>query len=144
MKQVLFLCSANYYRSRFAEHVFNWLAPRRNLLWVADSRGLEVGRWGDLGPISQYTVEALELRGIPLNGNNRRPRQVRLEDLSTSDLVVALKEAEHRPMMAAQFPDWEDAVEYWHIHDLDCAQPEESLPVLESQLRDLIDRLVAS
>jgi protein-tyrosine phosphatase len=28
MKQVLFLCSANYYRSRFAEHLFNWLAER--------------------------------------------------------------------------------------------------------------------
>jgi protein-tyrosine-phosphatase len=28
MKQALFICSANYYRSRFAEHLFNWLAPQ--------------------------------------------------------------------------------------------------------------------
>jgi len=56
MKQVLFLCSANYYRSRFAEYLFNWLAPQRGLLWRAESRGLEVDRWGDLGPISPYTV----------------------------------------------------------------------------------------
>ena len=49
MKLVLFLCSANFYRSRFAEHVFNWLAGQEGLQWKADSRGLAVGHWGDLG-----------------------------------------------------------------------------------------------
>ena len=141
MKQVLFLCSANYYRSRFAEHVFNWLASRRNLLWRADSRGLEVGHWGVLGPISSYTVEGLNERGIPINGNHRQPEQLTLDDLTKSELVVALKEAEHRAMMTDLFPEWEDVVEYWHIHDLDCAEPEESLPILENHVQDLVDRL---
>ncbi|MBC8877100.1 MAG: low molecular weight phosphatase family protein [Planctomycetes bacterium] len=141
MKQVLFLCSANYYRSRFAEHLFNWLAPQRNLPWRADSRGLKVDRWGDLGAISPYTVETLELRGLSINGNHRRPQQLVLEDLTKSKLVIALKEAEHRAMMADLFPDWEDAVEYWHVHDLDCAEPEEALPILENHVQDLVDRL---
>lgn len=141
MKQVLFLCSANYYRSRFAEHVFNWLAPLRSLGWKADSRGLEVDRWGDLGEISPYTVEALEERDIPINGNNRRPQQLALEDLTKSDLVVGIKESEHRPIMAELFPEWEDAVEYWHVHDLDCSEPEEALPILENHVSDLVDRL---
>jgi protein-tyrosine phosphatase len=141
MKQVLFLCSANYYRSRFAEHLFNWLAPRRSILWNADSRGLEVERWGDIGAISAYAVQALKLREIPISGNHRRPQQLALEDLTKSELVVALKESEHRTMMADLFPEWEDAVEYWHIHDLDCAEPEEALPVLENHVRGLVDRL---
>ena len=59
MKQVLFLCSANFYRSRFAEHLFNHLAPEAGLKWRAQSRGLMVGHWGDVGPISHYTVDAL-------------------------------------------------------------------------------------
>jgi protein-tyrosine phosphatase len=143
MKQLLFLCSANYYRSRFAEHFFNWLAPQRNLLWRADSRGLEVDRWGDLGAISPYTVEALEEHEIPINGNSRRPQQLALEDLTNSELVIALKESEHRAMMAVLFPEWEDAVEYWHVHDLDCAEPEEALPILEELVRDLVDRLAS-
>jgi hypothetical protein len=32
-------------------------------------------------------------------------------------------------------------VEYWHIDDLDCAEPEEALPLLETQVRRLVDRL---
>ena len=39
-KRVLFLCTGNYYRSRFAEILFNQLAPTRGLNWRADSRGL--------------------------------------------------------------------------------------------------------
>ena len=118
MKQVLFLCSANYYRSRFAEHVFNWLAPQRSLLWRADSRGLDVDRWGVLGPISSHTEQALKEREISINGNHRQPEQLTLDDLTKSDLVVAVKESEHRAMMAELFPEWEDTVEYWHVHDL--------------------------
>ena len=39
MKTVLFLCSANYYRSRFAEHFFNWHAENSGLRWKAISKG---------------------------------------------------------------------------------------------------------
>ena len=137
MKQVLFLCSANYYRSRFAEHVFNWLAPQRGLPWKADSRGLEVGRWGVLGSMSPYTVEALREREIPINGTNRQPEQLTSDDLTKSELVIAVKESEHKSMMADLFPEWEDSVEYWHVHDLDCAEPEEALPILEARVRNL-------
>jgi protein-tyrosine phosphatase len=143
MKQVLFLCSANYYRSRFAEHLFNWLAPQVDLPWKADSRGLLVDYWGEIGPISRHAVDALNERDIPLNGNNRRPRQLGEPDLLDSDLIVAVKEAEHRAMMRAQFPDWEDRVEYWHVDDLDCAGPEEAIPLLETQVGELVDRLGA-
>jgi protein-tyrosine phosphatase len=35
MKQVLFLCSGNYYRSWFAPHFFNWLVLKVGLPWRA-------------------------------------------------------------------------------------------------------------
>ena len=144
MKQVLFLCSANYYRSRFAEHLFNWLATRRGLKWRADSRGLAVGQWAIIGPISEYAVSALDTLGIELTAEHREPRQLTETDLSQSHLVIAVKESEHRPMMADQFPVWQDSVEYWHVHDLDCAEPDVALPALELQVRDLVDRLAVS
>jgi protein-tyrosine phosphatase len=143
MKQVLFLCSANYYRSRFAEQLFNCLAAEEGLPWRADSRGLMAGHWGDIGAISHHTIDALNLRGIPIPAEHRRPMQLTLADLAGSDLVVAVKEAEHRAMMAAQFPQWTDRVEYWHVDDLDCAQPEEALPLLEDNVRILVGRLRA-
>ena len=37
---VLFLCTGNYYRSRFAEMLFNHLAVESQLNWKADSRGI--------------------------------------------------------------------------------------------------------
>ena len=55
--------------------------------------------------------------------------------------AIAVKEVEHRPMMAEQFPLWADQVEYWHIDDIDCAQPEEALPVLDEHVRALVAKL---
>ena len=141
MKQVLFLCSANYYRSRFAENLFNWLASEADLQWRADSSGLDMGRWSHLRGMSSYTVHALKGRGIPINGDHRNPKPLTLPDLANSDLVVALKETEHRQMMREQFPLFVDRVEYWHVDDLDCAEPEEALPVLEDRVRALVARL---
>ena len=46
MKTVLFLSTGNYYRSRFAEILFNSIAPRYGLPWKAESRGLGV-EWAD-------------------------------------------------------------------------------------------------
>jgi protein-tyrosine phosphatase len=141
MKQVLFLCSGNYYRSRFAEHLFNWLAAKVNLPWRADSRGLRVGQAGNIGPISRYAVEGLKLRGVPINGERRYPVQLSLPDLAGSDLVIAVKEAEHRAMLRELFPLWTNLVEYWHVDDLDYAEAEEALFALDGHVRALVERL---
>jgi protein-tyrosine phosphatase len=141
MKSVLFLCSGNYYRSRFAEYFFNWHARHAGLSWRADSRGIAVGRYPNPGPISRYALERLEELGISPNGELRFPRQLAEADLSAADLAIAVKEAEHREMLAESFPDWTQRVEYWHIDDLDFASPREALPLLEAELQALLDRL---
>ncbi len=143
MKRVLFLCTANYYRSRFAEHLFNWLAEQEGLPWRADSRGVNADQWNNIGAICSYTIDALRELGVPVPTEDRLPRQLTLADLAGADLVIAVKEEEHRAMMADRFPQWTDRLEYWHVHDLDCAQPEEALPILEANVRALVERLTA-
>ncbi len=43
-KVVLFLCAGDYYRSRFAECLFNSVAGKVGLPWRATSRGLALER----------------------------------------------------------------------------------------------------
>ena len=104
MTRVLFLCSSNRYRSRFAEHSFNWLVKRDGLRCRAISRGLSVGRWPISGPISMRAVEGLKARGIPIPSISRCPQQVSEADLAWADLIVALQESEHRAAMENLFP----------------------------------------
>lgn len=118
LSTVLFLCTANYYRSRFAEFYFNSLASTRDLRWRAESRGLRLNLV-DYGPIYHHTVTWLANRGIALPSSHRYPIRVEEEDLQAADLIVAVKEAEHRPLLTRNFPTWAERVEYWHVHDLD-------------------------
>ncbi|TVS19087.1 MAG: low molecular weight phosphatase family protein [Planctomycetaceae bacterium] len=138
---VLFVCTGNYYRSRFCEHLFNVLAERRQIRWRAASRGLQTWLADGYGPISEMTVQRLKDLGIPINGDARFPLPLTESDLQTAGLVVALKESEHRAMMAEQFPDWTERIEYWHVDDIDCAGPDEALALCEAYLETLIERL---
>ena len=56
--------------------------------------------------------------------------------------IVALKQAEHLPLLTRKFPSWVDRVEYWHAHDIDFAKPEEALPQIEAAIQNLLNRLV--
>jgi len=140
-KTVVFVCTANYFRSRFCEHWFNALAEAKGLNWRAASRGLRTWMADGYGPIASYTVERLAVRGIRLNGNIRFPISLSESDLENADLVVALKEGEHRAMMTEQFPAWVDRIEYWHVDDIDCATPDEVLPLCETNVEALVERL---
>ncbi len=134
--EVLFICTGNYYRSRFAEALFNHNAIEAELPWRAFSRGVAIHlASSDLSP---YTREALEARGIDLRmtGPTRAPLQE--EDLRRAKRRIALKRTEHERYIEEQFPDWNDRVEYWEIHDLDVAPPDEALPLLEQAVLRLL------
>lgn len=139
--QLLFLCTGNYYRSRFAEHYFNYHAPSFGLDWVAFSRGLAVDRFENEGAISPFAREGLQKRQIPLGEPLRLPKLVTEEELAQAALIVAVKEAEHRPLMIERFPHSVDSVEYWHVHDLDYASAEDALAQLEKDVQALLERL---
>jgi protein-tyrosine phosphatase len=142
MNRILFLCTGNYYRSRFAEELFNHRAPGLGLAWSATSRALAIERGiNNVGPLSVYTRQALDERGIPARGADRMPTPCDLSDLESARLVVALKEAEHRPLLRERFRGWEDRVTYWHVDDIDFASPVEALGEIDRHVDDLIARL---
>jgi len=141
LRYILFLCTGNYYRSRFAQAVFNHWAVRKDIPWRAFSRGLGLVPEINPGKISVHTRKALKARGIPLRAAGYAPKYLELKDLHKADLVIALKEAEHRPVMNRNVPLQADSVEYWTVHDLDVATPEEALPQIERRVKKIIARL---
>jgi protein-tyrosine phosphatase len=139
MKTVLFLCTGNYYRSRFAEELFNHHAERVSLDWIAQSRGLALERGAhNVGPVSPFALHALKELAITPHGADRFPQQCTVDDLASADFVVAVKEAEHRAIMRERFPRWEHLACYWNVHDVEDAAPTEALKLLAEEVRTLL------
>jgi protein-tyrosine phosphatase len=105
--------------------------------WASLIRGAE-----KVGPISLFTLQALADRGIapwarfPLPCNN--------EDLESSHLVVAIKEADHRFLLPERFPGWENRVLYWNIHDIDAANPTDAIATIDRLVLELVRARVDS
>lgn len=140
----LFVCTGNYYRSRFAEHLFAHLVAKQGLPWVSDSVGLGVD-WAckvNVGPISKVTVASLAERGITIT-QPRMPRSMTREDLHRADRVILLDEPEHRPMMRQQFPDWEDhpSVTYWKVLDVPPSEAFHPMDAIEPLVVELVEEI---
>lgn len=138
-KTVLFLCTGNYYRSRFAEILFNSVAGKMGLPWRASSRGLALERGvNNIGPMATSalkTLETMRIRGEEAAA--RIPVQVTIRDLETVELIVALKHSEHLPLVQKRFPAWVEKVEYWHVDDAP-----EALAVIEREVMGLVARIL--
>jgi protein-tyrosine phosphatase len=142
MNRLLFLCTGNYYRSRYSEILFNSLASSHELDWQADSRGLALDlTGGNLGPMAKVAFESLVVKGIRCTSMKRFPIPVSQADFQAADLIIALDEEEHRPMMQVRFPDWENRIIYWLVHDLHLWASETALAAIDSQVNQLVKEL---
>jgi len=139
MREVLFICTGNYYRSRFAEAVFNHAAGREGLPWRAFSRGLAI-HLAD-GDLSRHTGAALSERGIDFAHTGPTRVSLTEADLSRAHRIVALKREEHHAMMLEQFPLWAGLITYWAVHDIDAAEPGQALAEIEILVGQLLREL---
>ena len=138
---VLFLCTMNYYRSRFAHLYFNHLSRQTALR--ADSRGLMVDQYPLTG-LSQPAQEALRRAGVTTRPEDHRdPVLVTPYDLETARCVIALYRREHEPMVRERYRAQRHLVQYWDIQDLDEAPAYQALPRCQALVQDLFARLQA-
>lgn len=138
--QILFLCTGNYYRSRFAELYFNWLAEHAGLPHRAVSRGLGLTA-RNVGPISKNTRRELARLGVELDEADRYPLAASEADFEAATRIIAVDEDEHTPMIEDQYARWVERVEYWSVQDVEYIPPSEALPVLQQQVEALVAEL---
>lgn len=135
--KILFICTGNYYRSRFAELYFNHLAPELNLESKSYSKGLNPSAFTN--PISNTVINFCE--ELEIKTYFRMPEKLFKEDFSKYDLFIALDELEHRPMVEKQFPQYADQIEYWHVADKPELSPKIALPLIAKSVEDLLYKL---
>ena len=140
--RVLFLCTGNYYRSRFAEILFNSLVAQTSRLIIATSRGVatELGI-DNVGPLSSHVQQRLKHLNIHDDSASRLPMQVQEPDFQNADLIIALDEQEHRPMIQQRYPEWTNRIEYWNVPDLWAVTPDIALADIEKKVHELFARL---
>lgn len=131
---ILFICTGNYYRSRFAEYYLRHVADSNNRRWLVTSRGLRLHA-GNVGPISPHTREFCSVRGIKTD--ERPPTLLTGRDLAAANVAVAMSKTEHYPMMASMFPRQADDVLYWEIEDIPHQQPHVALAALIAKIESL-------
>ncbi|MBV8142917.1 MAG: low molecular weight phosphatase family protein [Verrucomicrobia bacterium] len=138
-RRILFICTGNFYRSRFAEAVFNYHAEKRQIPWTAFSRGLAVHLVD--GHLSTHTAEALHTRQIELRHTRAGRIQLSEDDLLKSNHRVAMDRSEHFQMMINQFPAWADQIDYWDVSDLHLRSSLEALPEIELKVIQLLEKV---
>src|ERR1700676_2792031 len=139
-RTVLFLYTGKYYRSRFAVVLFNSVAGKMGLPWRASSRGLALERGvNNVGPMAVEAITALEALGVrAADAVTRLPAQATTDDLERADRIVALKQAEHLPLLQERFPAWAKKVEFWHVDDAP-----EVLGLIEQEVMGLVARILS-
>ena len=95
--RVLFLCTGNYFRSRFSQALLQQLIEINQATGglQVDSAGLKVDpSSGNVGPMAPEAISALQNRGVTIDpGSLSAPKQVTEADLDAADVVVALDDA---------------------------------------------------
>tara|TARA_Y100000817_G_C16856198_1_gene544088 strand:- start:1752 stop:2186 length:435 start_codon:yes stop_codon:yes gene_type:complete len=137
MNKILFICTANIFRSRFSEETFNYLAKKNNLNYKAFSAGLKVGQYVIM-KMAAKTIKHLDLIGIkPVRSNER---SIHVDDLNLEDYqrIICMDKIEHYPMVQSNCHLKNLKIEYWDIIDEPKVKGDVSMPYCYKRVNDLI------
>ena len=149
-KKILFICTGNYYRSRFSEAFFNFNIGTTK--YYAESRGLRISAadsWALRdGELCIYSKKELERLKIPLSFTSKKRKSLSIDDLTSSYKIIAMDCEEHKPMIESKFPEWESKIVFWNVKDLeeadngcDSLSPEECFDLARKNIMNLIGEL---
>ena len=140
MNNILFVCTGNIFRSRFAEEVFNHLCKINGVDATAFSAGLQVGRYKQRKIYRPAMNELERLKIEPLRSNED---SVHIDDIDVSiyDQIICMDEEEHKPMVRSNELLSGFTFQYWNIVDMPKVPSDISLPRCYKKVETLIDQL---
>ena len=140
MDKVLFVCTANIHRSRFAEEVFNHFSEKNNKGVAAFSAGLRVGDY-NFRKIYYPALDNLEKFNILPKRAEELSVHIKNIDLDQYDRLICMDKNEHKPMV---LPDPQLSAfkfEYWDITDMPKVHSNISLPKCYKQVESLWNQI---
>jgi protein-tyrosine phosphatase len=137
MYKILFVCTANIYRSRFSEEVFNYFAIKNNLSTRAFSAGLMVGSY-KTRKIYKPALDELDRLNIDPIRAEEFSIHVDDIDLKNYNMIICMDEKEHKPMVESNSNVKEMNIIYWNIVDEPLASSNISLPKCYEKIQELI------
>ena len=140
MHRVLFVCTANIFRSRFSEEVYNHFAGKLNVPSKAFSAGLRVG---DYVTRKIYRPALEQLKYFNIDPKRRDELSVHINDLDLKDYhkIICMDEEEHRPMVQMNDHLIKVKVDYWNIVDEPMVSSQISLPLCYKKVKNLIEEV---
>ena len=139
MQKILFVCTANIFRSRFSEEVYNHLANRCDLSIRAYSAGLMVGHY-KTRTIYGPALEQLKLLNIVPRRKDELSIHINDLDLKQFVQVICMDKDEHQPMVRKNKDLINLDIEYWDIVDEPLVSRNISLPQCYTKVEKLVNR----
>ena len=137
MHKVLFVCTANIFRSRFSEEVYNHFAERLNIPSESFSAGLRVGEYTTR---KIYRPALEQLKNYNINPSRKDDLSIHINDLDLNvyDMIICMDEVEHRPMVEMNDRLNKVNIDYWNIVDEPMVSSKVSLPICFDKVRELV------
>ena len=107
----------------------------------AFSRGLAIHHVPPEFVLSPHTHQHLAARKMEVRHTAPYRKQLSEADLMNAQVIIALKDDEHRPMIRELFPDWEGRVIFWDVGDQPEVTPDDALTAIEKQVVELVREL---
>ena len=128
---ILFVCTGNYYRSKFCENLWTYLLEKFDKKGKVSSSGLKPELallWKEaFGNISPFTVRALSRIGVPVY-NDSSLNLLTQEEVDGNDKVVFINRDEHMELLSqSELTIPVDKIIAWENGDVDQEFPIESI-----------------
>ena len=140
MHKIIFICTANIFRSRFSEEVYNFLAKKNNLSSRAFSAGLKVGNYMTR---KMYKPALKQLEILNIEPKRAHENSIHVDNINLDDYkkIVCMDKKEHMPMVKLNKNLNKYSIEYWNIVDIPEVKSDVSLPLCYKNVEYLISKI---